>query len=156
MSEAALRQRLLDYLRSHNVAVLATAGDGGPWATPVFFASQEFTLYFVSDPKTRHGTDIGAGARVAAAITEDHRDWQSIQGIQLEGLCAPVPPEQRGEAAALFMAKYTFTSAFLDPGGSMYERAGRNVIFYRLVPDAVWFTDNTRGFGQREHLDLQS
>ncbi len=155
MTNHDLKERLLTYLRARNVAVLATAGPDGPWAAPVFFASDGFTLYFVTNPTTRHGTDIGAGARIAAAITEDHRDWQGIAGIQLQGFCAPVPEGDRPGAAAIFLEKYPFTRSFLDPAGPMYEKAGRKVSFYRLQPETLLFTDNAQGFGHRERLALE-
>jgi len=150
MSDSTLRERLLAYLQRRCVVTLATVGPDGPWSTPVFYASDGFRLYFVSDPATRHGQNIGQGARVAATVTEDHHEWTAIQGIQLAGTCRPV--ESAGDAAArtAFLAKYPFAVAFLDPNGPLYEKAGRKSVFYQLDPDGLWFTDNTRGFGSRE------
>ena len=79
----ALRERVLAYLRGHRVMTLATQGPEGPWAAAVFYASDGFTLYFLSAPSTRHCIDIARHARVAATIQEDYADWPQIQGVQL-------------------------------------------------------------------------
>lgn len=155
MAAITLREQVDAYLGGHSVLTLATAGPEGPWAAPVFFAADGLTLYFVSDPETRHGRAIGAGARVAGAITEDYRDWAAIQGLQVEGLCRPVEPAEQQAALAVFVGKYPFAALFLDPSGPMYEKAGSKVRFYRLVPDGLWLTDNTQGFGHREQLELE-
>lgn len=152
MSDTTLPERLQAYLQAHNVLILATAGPDGPWSSPVFYAADGWRLYFVSDPATRHGSNIGPGSRVAGSITDDHKDWQAIQGIQLQGACRPASaPDQ---ARSVFLARYPFAALFLDPGGPLYEKAGRKVIFYQLDPEGLWFTDNSRGFGKREHLPL--
>ena len=155
MSDLDLRERTLQYLATHNVATLASASAEGPWASPVFYANDGFTLYFVSDPGTRHGTAVGGGACIGAAITEDHRDWTTIQGIQLTGICRPVDESERPRATVVYLAKFPFAAGFLDPAGPMYARTGAKVVFYALQADSLWFTDNRYGFGHREHLALK-
>lgn len=149
-----LQEKALAYLAAHHVMTLSTHDAGGPWAAPVFFAGDGLRLYFVSNPATRHGRAIGAGARVAGVITEDYGDWQAIRGIQLEGWCAPVPAADQVAATAVFLAKYPFAAAFLDPAGPLYEKAGRQAVFYCLQPDRICMTDNPAGFGHRECMEM--
>jgi uncharacterized protein YhbP (UPF0306 family) len=152
MSNASLHDRITDYLSARNVLSLATTDERGPWAAPVFFAADGFRLYFVSSPHTRHGVAIGNGTRVAGAITEDHHDWTKIQGVQVEGDCCPVEAADQEKALAVFLGKYPFAAAFLEPTGPLYQKAGSKVRFYQLAVVEIWLTDNTRGFGHREHL----
>ena len=49
-----LKQQILDYLHSHNTMTLATTQGDLPWAATVFFASEDFRLYFFSAPDSRH------------------------------------------------------------------------------------------------------
>ena len=69
------------YLASHNTVSLATVGPDGPWATSVFYVSLGLTLYFLSEPKTRHVQNLAHSPSLAATVNEDYRDWQQIKGM---------------------------------------------------------------------------
>ena len=88
--QEALRAEVLAYLGERYSLTLATDGAGGPWAAGSYFASDGLTLYFLSDPASRHCQDIAVDGRVAAAIHEDYKDWREIRGVQLEGTAGPV------------------------------------------------------------------
>ena len=64
---------------------LATSGPEGLWAAAVFYASEDFRLFFLSAATTRHARNLAAHPDVAATIHEDHADWRAIKGVQLEG-----------------------------------------------------------------------
>lgn len=110
----------------------------------------------MTNPQSRHGAAIGNGARVAGAITEDHHDWTKIRGVQIDGTCSPIPQLEQEKALAVFLGKYPFAAAFLDPTGPLYQKAGSKVRLYQLTVAEIWLTDNTRGFGHREHLVLST
>ena len=54
MDDAQLGETIKDYLDSHTVLNLATSGPQGPHAASVFFARQEFELFWFSETTTRH------------------------------------------------------------------------------------------------------
>jgi uncharacterized protein YhbP (UPF0306 family) len=139
------RDDALRYLQAHNVATLATTGAEGPWAAAVFYAHTGFTLYFLSSPTSRHGSNIGDGAEVAATIQEDYSDWREIKGIQLEGRAKRLEGAERAEAEARFGAKFP----------RLIARALRLVAWYELEPTRLYFVDNSRGFGHRDEIPLQ-
>lgn len=152
---ADVRGRALDLLARRRVLVLCTVDGEGPWAAPVFFAAEEFRLYFVSDPATRHGQAIGSGAAVAGAVTSDFADWQDIEGIQLDGFARPLcAAEEVDRARAVYLGRFPFARLFLEPGQPFYERAGRKVAWYALDVRRLRLTDNRLGFGTRLELDL--
>lgn len=62
----SLKEKALAYLESHNVMTLATHGPEGLWAAAVFCVSDDFKLYFLSAPTTRHGRNLTENPRVAA------------------------------------------------------------------------------------------
>src|SRR3990172_10465710 len=82
---SSLKTELLDYLATHNVMTIASSNGNVPWAAAVFYANADFVLYFLSNPKSRHGMNIAENSQVSAAIHEDYHDWRKIRGIQLEG-----------------------------------------------------------------------
>lgn len=148
------RAAALRYLRDHNVMTVATNGPEGLWAAAVFYANEDFTLYFLSAPHTRHATNIHAEPRVAATIQEDYAEWPDIKGIQLEGVASPLDGEAMRCAIEVFTAKYPFVAAQL--GGPEEEIAGAmaGIRWYRVVPDRLYFIDNAKGLGHRDDIPL--
>lgn len=146
MSDAA-REHLLAYIAAHNTLTLATEHNGKPFAASLFFASDGFTLYFVSDPKTRHAENLKGNSLIAATISEDQHDWRAIQGVQIEGICKEIANENESTRAQDF---YTRKFPFVDELGA----AMAQIKFYKIEPTWVRFIDNTRGFGFKEEINL--
>ena len=145
-----LRRRALGYLREHRVMTLATAGAEGTWAAAVFYVNEGFDLYFLSAGHTRHGRNMEADNRVAAAIQEDYRDWEGIQGIQLEGRTHRLEGEARLKAIGLYRDKYPFVSG----DNPQIQAALAKVAWYHLRPTRLYFIDNRRGLGHRDEVEI--
>ena len=148
------RERILAYLAAHNTLTLATACDGAPWANALFYANDGWTLYFVSDPTTRHVDHLRHNARVAATIQDDHRDWRTIQGVQLEGRCDEITnPVESARALAVYAAKFLFVKDLLgapqEIGAAMSKAR-----WHKITPTWIRLIDNTRGLGHKEEIDL--
>ncbi len=153
--EAGLRAAVLACLARRRSLTLATGGPAGPWAAGLYFANDDLTLYFLSDPGSRHCRDIAADPRVAAAIHDDPEDWRVIRGIQLEGRAQAVAGgADLVRAWEVYLAKFPFVRQFRV--GDALEILGRAVCarFYRIVPSRVLYLDNRKGFGHREELPL--
>lgn len=144
------RQAALAYLQTHQVMTLATVGEEGVWATAVFYASQEFDLYFLSAGHTRHAQNFHYQPHIAAAIQEDYKDWTAIKGIQLEGKVAQLDGAELEVALSLYRAKYPF----LAQDTPQIQAALTKVNWYRLRPTRLYFIDNGRGLGHRDVVDL--
>jgi uncharacterized protein YhbP (UPF0306 family) len=145
-----MRERALAYLAAHNVMTLATCGADGPWSAAVFYASEEFTLYFVSSPGSRHARELAREPRVAAAIHEDYRDWRAIQGIQLAGRVERLAGESREAALACYRGKFAFLESVTGP---VLAALGKAAV-YRLTPSELHWIDNAAGFGARTPVHL--
>jgi uncharacterized protein YhbP (UPF0306 family) len=149
--EPTTRQLALNYLANHQVMSLATYGPQGLWSAAVFYASQEFNLYFLSAGHTSHAQNLAAQPRAAATIQEDYKDWPAIQGIQLEGTIHLLAGQEQETAVALYQSKYPFIAQPND----QIQRALSKVNWYRLTPDKLYFIDNTKGLGHRDEIILQ-
>jgi uncharacterized protein YhbP (UPF0306 family) len=139
-----MREKALAYLAAHNVMTLATRS---VWAAAVFYASEGFTLYFVSSPKSRHALDLADDPRVAAAIHEDTRDWRAIQGIQLAGRAERLEGAEREAALRCYRQKFPF----LETEARLLEALAKAAC-YRLLADELYFIDNAAGFGARAQV----
>ena len=151
-----LKQQVLDYLHTHNTMTLATCAGEVPWAATVFYASEEWKLYFFSVPQSRHGQNLAANSRVAVTIQEDYKDWRRIKGIQLEGEGLQVDSVfGKTKAMAVYARKYPeVIKLFTTPGSGAFYQAFLKVKFYCVVPERIFYIDNEQGFGKRQELDL--
>jgi len=141
-------ENVLQYLHSHRVMTVATSGPAGLWAAAVFYVSEQFELYFLSSAATRHVQNIEQNPRVAVTIQEDYRDWQSIQGIQLEGAVQTLLGNQRIGA----IERYTEKFPFLHQAPASIQQAMQLVDWFKIIPDRLYFVDNSRGFGHRDRI----
>jgi uncharacterized protein YhbP (UPF0306 family) len=142
------RQVALDYLGQHSVMSLATHGPWGLWAAAVFYANDDFTLFFLSAGHTRHGRNIAANPWAAATIQENYRDWPEIQGLQLAGTVELLNGKEKVAAIKSYNKKYPF----LSNSGQVVNAALKKVNWYRLIPQQLYFVDNTKGFGHRDEI----
>jgi len=149
----ALPRRAAAYLASHHVMTLATHGAGGAWAAALFYANEDFRLYFLSSPASRHCANIALDPRVAVTVQEDYADWSAIQGIQMEGVAAELSGEERAHAQRLYAARVPLLARLAEAPAAILEAFAR-VHLYRIEPRRIWFIDNSAGFGHRDEVDL--
>jgi len=153
----SLKQQVLEYLKGHNTMTLATCAGDTPWAATVFFASDDLRLYFFSAPESRHCQNFAANPRVAVTVQEDYQDWRKIKGIQLEGRVELVDGVvAKAKAMAVYAIKYPeVIKLFTDPASGIFNKAFLKVKFYCVVPEKLFFIDNSAGFGKRQELTLE-
>ncbi len=149
--DEALRTRVQAFLDRHHVMTLSTAGPSGPWAAAVFYVRDDLRLYFVSSPRSRHGLELATSPRAAAAIHGECKAWEEIQGVQLEGRVAPVDDRALPRVRALYEARFPVAGKLGDAPAAILAALAR-IRWYELVPEALYFLDNSRGFGHRERL----
>lgn len=153
-----VRALALDYLRTHQVMTLATQGPLGLWAAAVFYANDGFRLTFLSAGHTRHAQNLTAVPRVAATIQEDYRDWPEIKGIQLEGVVVQLEGGMGdtavGNPVTHAVGHYLQRYPFLQQGDPQLTAGLARVNWYQLVPDRLYFIDNSLGLGHRDEVDL--
>jgi uncharacterized protein len=153
-----LKQQVLKYLETHNTMTLGTCSDDVPWAATVFYASDDFRLYFFSVPDSRHCQNLAANPRVAVTVQEDYHDWQKIKGIQLEGTAILVDSIiEKAKAMTVYARKYPeVIKLFTNPASGLFHKAFLKVKFYCVVPEKLFFIDNEQGFGKRQELAIDT
>jgi hypothetical protein len=149
-----LKDQIISYLQSHNTMTLATCSGDAPWAATVFYASEEFRLYFFSAPESRHCQNLAANPHVAATVQEDYKDWREIKGIQLEGKVVAVESVlEKAKAMTAYARKYpAVIKLFTNPASGVFYKAFLKVKFYCVVPERIFYIDNEQGFGKRQEL----
>lgn len=152
----AQRKALVSYLKEHHVVTLATAVGGQPWAAALFYASQDLTIYFLSDPESRHCANIQQNPVVSAAIHQNYLDWREIRGLQLEGVVEEVPTREVPVAMEVYLSRFPFVRELATPEG-LFRVAGRvmSAKVFRLLPSRLLLLDNRKGFGYREEFIVE-
>lgn len=149
----ALSMRVLRYLQDHNVATLAACDSGNPWAAALFYASDEFILYFLSSPTSRHCRDLDQNPHVAVTIQENYSDWLEIKGIQIEGIASEISGIEEEKARRLYGQKFPVIG-MLSKAPSAVVKALAKVRWYKIVPQRLYFIDNSLGLGNRDEVNL--
>ena len=149
----ALRARVQGYLQEHHVATLATGGSEGIWAAAVFYVSDGYTLYFLSSPTSRHCQNLAHSECVAVTIQEDYADWPDIKGVQIEGAASEVEGAAEELARKLYGQKYGLIGKLAQAPAAIVKAMAK-VRWYKVVPQRLYFIDNSSGFGHRDQVDL--
>ncbi len=147
-----IRDTALALVDECRVSTLATSGPGGPWASPVFYAPEGFTLTFVSSPRSHHARNLATDPRCSVAIHAEQADWRSIRGLQMSGRVDELGVSPGKEAMTPYLRRFPFIGEADVP--EMLRRALAGVTWYRFRPDSVHLVDNSRGFG-RIPVDLE-
>lgn len=149
-----LAARVAAFLDAHHVMTLATVGDAGAHAASLMYARDGFTLYWTSDPQTRHSLHLEREARVTATIAPDYTDFRVIRGLQIAGRARRLDGAEAEAARAALVARYAFL-AEVASGPPKLKAAFEQAGLYALEPERITLIDNTRGFGHKETLALE-
>jgi len=146
-------QRVRCYLRDHHVATLATSGEEGPWAAAVFYVNKGSTLYFLSAPKSRHCLNLAQNPQVALTVQKDYADWLEIKGVQIEGVATEISGGEEALARELYGKKFPVVGLLAQAPAAIVKALAK-VRWYRIVPQRLYFIDNSLGLGNREEIEL--
>jgi hypothetical protein len=96
---------------------------------------------------------ISLCGRSGGIIAPDYSDFRAIRGLQIEGEARRL--EDTGPARALMAARYSFL-AQISAAPVALLKAWRKAAFYRLTPSRITLIDNTRGFGHKATLRVET
>jgi uncharacterized protein YhbP (UPF0306 family) len=143
-----VRERLLKFLREHQVLTLAVAeADGSAYAAALFYAvDNELRFHVVTDPETRHGKAMLANSSVAGTIQSDRQHWHEIRGVQFRGLCCQLEAAERARAWEVYSARFPF----LQQPNAILTRELATSAMWRIDVTWIRLIDNRIGFGHKE------
>lgn len=145
-------------IREQSTLTLATAQGDTPWAAAVYYVNREFTLYFFSDPASRHIQESLRSGQASGAISVPASTWKEIRGVQASGIISLVPPGLESiQSLRAYLKKYPFTKEFFDSNQELNLSAIMNrfkVRLYRFQPSVLYYLDNHIRFGFRERVEL--
>jgi nitroimidazol reductase NimA-like FMN-containing flavoprotein (pyridoxamine 5'-phosphate oxidase superfamily) len=97
MTGADIARAVLD---ANSFMTLATAdADGTPWATPVWFATEDHrSLYWVSAPGSRHSRNIAVRPEVSVVVFDSAQVPLQVQAVYMSASAAEVTDVEDGIA----------------------------------------------------------
>jgi uncharacterized protein YhbP (UPF0306 family) len=137
---------LRELIGERTVLCLASSSRRGPWCAPLFFAPIDggARLVFVTDPKSRHGRELAADPRAAAAVWFETTDATQVRGVQLAGASSRHSGRDERRARAAFLRRHPRAAPFLAK--RPHER------FFAFAVARAKVTDNRQGFGFKVEL----
>lgn len=147
------KRELLQFLSEHTTLVLSTLSkEGHPAAAALFYAEDhDLNLYFISESKSEHSTNIAYTSKVAVVIAADGQDWKELNGVQMKGECIKLKDKDRARAEAHYLSKYSFVLQ-----SPMLRDRIEQSYFYIISPEWIRLTDNRRSFADKREWRLRS
>src|SRR3989344_1613161 len=102
------KQKLLKYLRSHDLIVIATQGERPSAATVYYGIDDEFNIYIVTSPDTEHGKNILANGKVAGVVVNTNQPMFNTEykiGVQFYGISRQLTKSNEIKNALTIWAK---------------------------------------------------
>jgi nitroimidazol reductase NimA-like FMN-containing flavoprotein (pyridoxamine 5'-phosphate oxidase superfamily) len=89
MTEADIARAVLD---TNAFMTLATSdADGVPWASPVWFASEDYhSLYWVSSPGSRHSRNLAVRPEMSAVVFDSTQRPGDVQAVYMSATAVEV------------------------------------------------------------------
>ncbi|MCF8257605.1 MAG: pyridoxamine 5'-phosphate oxidase family protein [Flavobacteriales bacterium] len=132
-------KHIVQFISSQQVFTLATTSGHGAYCTPCYYAFEPvgIRLLFMSDPTTRHITELIADGRVAGSILPDRSALGRVRGVQFMGMAYPCDSDQEYQVLKdIYLKRFPIARAM---EGELFA--------VRL--DWLKMTDNTLGFGKK-------
>ena len=144
---AAVKTKIADYLTAHRYLRLGTVtGNSTPQVHTVGYVSEDCTVFFITDRKSRKAENISTNPAVAYTADENYDDIMLIQGIQMEGTASLVTLET--EVLKIFDR---MTQKF--PGLEQMP-PNPDLVIFKVKPDKAYFLDNNVAFGHRQCVEF--
>lgn len=85
-------------LDGNSFMTLATAdADGLPWATPVWFATEDYrSLYWVSAPDTRHSLNLAVRPEISVVVYDSTQRPGNVMAVYMTGTAGLAPDVAEG------------------------------------------------------------
>lgn len=146
-----MESAILEELRRNTVLTLAAVGVAGPHAVSLFYAHDNFDIYWLSDPKTRHSQNVAYSPSTAVTIAAQQTDYHKIKGLQMEGETRRLGDASEATAGFdLLVDRYPFLKQFAVGKLARHLEAAA---VYSFRPAKITLIDNARGFGFKQTLE---
>ena len=97
--------------------------------------------------------NLAKSPRVALTVQEDYSDWLKIKGVQLEGTATEISGTEEKHAIKIYGEKFPAVGLMGNAPLSIVSALSR-ICWYKVIPQRLYFIDNSLGLGHREEVLL--
>jgi uncharacterized protein YhbP (UPF0306 family) len=151
-------KRALVFLKEHHVMSLGLTDVKAPHCCSLMYAHRGFTLYWLSDPQTRHSTIIDdREGEVPAMITvaPDCSHYKDVRGLQLTGHAIRVRNFKEISVALIMLQRRYSLPVEMGRQASALASAMLKARVYRFTSQKAVFIDNAAGFGAKSQFTTE-
>lgn len=146
-----VKQLIEDYLEEVIIMQLATSDDSQPWCCSLHYAfDDDFNLYWISTPETRHSKEISKNPKVAGTIVREHKKEDKPRGLSFQGTAREIT--DANEIRKLITA---YEKRFDWAGAGAEIISGKNPHhLYQIKPEKFIYIDAVNFPGNSQELKL--
>ena len=137
-ASAEIAREIVD--RTLYVALATADSSGQPWASPVYFAHQDYREYFwVSEPEAQHSRNLRERREVSGVVFDSTAPINTGQGVYILGVAQELPAHECAEPIVMFSERVVGHGGdpwtLEDVTGSSRHR------LYRATAEALYVLD---------------
>ena len=146
-----VKERIKEVLEKGYLLSLATIDEGGLWVSDVRYVSDDdFTVYWMSDPNSRHSKAIEGNSQVACTIELNYNFGTPNLGLQFSG-----------KAKKLSNLRIDLAIKYVTRRGKPKPSQISNILkngycWYELKPDFIELNDEENfGFDNKQKIEFK-
>ena len=145
--DVEIRKKILTLLDQHRIMTIATLRpDGWPQATPVGYANEGLTLYFLCLRDSQKAANLARDDRVSLTIDHDTPEVMATTGLSMAARAQAVADgDEAGKVLRMLQMKFPGLSQRLP------MLSPENTKIFRVTPTVISLLDYSKGIG---HTDL--
>lgn len=129
---------IVEFLDRHHVMTISTCVHMRPWAASVFylFDATQAKLFFLTETRTRHGTELLENAWAAGTIAGQPENVRDIEGVQFTAHATLMENEAAQAVMLRYYARFPVAKKHSAP-------------IWQLTLEHLKLTDNHEAFGRK-------
>lgn len=146
-----VKKLIHELLHDAPLFTLATCVNGQPWCADMIFVwDEDFNIYWLSSPDSRHSKEIEKNLHVAATVTMVEPDGKG-RSLQIEGTCTIINDDKRRFEADKNYHDRHHVTGLLTLEQAREETKGFGL--YKLSPNKIFLTHEPKfGRDRKEYI----
>ena len=147
MKEAALKDKIDEFIKAHNTCALAVASENFVRCTPIEYNYVDGNFYLFSEGGLKFKA-LKDNKHVAFAIYEPYGGFHQLKSLQVMGLASMIEP---------FTEEYLKIMEYKKIPVEAMKQLPMPMNLIKIVPESYDLLDSDLkkdGFGNRQHLDV--
>ena len=147
------KEKVIQYMKDHYNATLATCQENKPHAATVSYVNDDLTIYFAAGVNSMKVKDIRVNPDVALTIYKDYSDLLETKGLEYVGKAEIVEdPAEAQRIIELLIGKFpSYKSVISEQVLAMFpshkkESGKPEMVIVKVTPSWIRYADTKAGY----------